>query len=91
MEKINKIKYWFRSLKHVKSIKDALDMGLVWRYNIYGDPINIYNCRSVWSDEYGNLYRCQELYDEEKNIELRLYKINKIKDKLKINKIWKRN
>lgn len=60
---MKRIKYWFRSLKHVKTVKDAQKMKLKFQFNMYGDPINIYNCRSVWSDEYDNLYRCQELFN----------------------------
>ena len=62
---MKKIKFWFRSFKHIKTIKNAQEIGLEWQFNVYGDNINLWNCRSVWCDEFGFLYRCQELLKTE--------------------------
>lgn len=67
MEIIKEIKCWFRSFKHIKTVKDAQDMDLKWRFNIYGDNIKKWKCRSLWCDNYHNFYRCEELYDNKKD------------------------
>ena len=44
--------------------KKANQMEFVFYRNIYGDEINRINCRSLWQDYRGRLYRVYELYDE---------------------------
>lgn len=58
---MKRIYCWFRSFKKIKTIKDAERMGLHFRRNIYGDEINTTKCRSLWNDDYWNVYRCDEL------------------------------
>ena len=62
---MKKIKYWFRSLKRIKTVKNAQDMNLEWQFNVYGDVVNMWNCRSIWCDEFGFLYKCKELFKTE--------------------------
>jgi len=78
---MKKIKYWFRSLKYLKSVKDAQELNLEFLFNVYGDTIITWNCRSVWSDEFGFLYRCQEILDDETKENLKLIKLRKNKIK----------
>jgi len=59
-KKIEKINYWLRSFKKIKTVKEAQDMGLTHLTNVHGDAINYVNCRSYWKDKYGNSYRCSE-------------------------------
>ncbi len=56
-----RIRFFFRSGRLVKTVKQADAMGLIHRTNIHGDPINNLNCRSLWVDEFGFTYRCAEL------------------------------
>ena len=58
---MKRIRYWLRSFKKVKTVKDAESMGLHHIRNIFGDEINRMNCRSLWNDNYWNVYRCGEL------------------------------
>ena len=47
----------------IKSKEIATNMGLLHDENIYGDGINMFNCRSFWYDPETNLrYRCSDLY-----------------------------
>ena len=48
--------------------QDAEKLKLKFVQNIYGDSINALDCRSIWIDEYGNEYRCQQLFDNKKYI-----------------------
>ena len=59
---MKRIRYWLRSFKKVKTVKDAESMGLHHIRNIFGDEINRMNCRSLWNDNYWNVYRCGELH-----------------------------
>ena len=45
----------------LETLVRAEDLGLSFVANIYGDAINWTGCRSIWSDQYGNLYGCEEL------------------------------
>lgn len=56
-----RIHYWFRAWKMVESAEKAKEMGLHWRRNVHGDEINHINCRSLWNDDYWNVYRCRTL------------------------------
>ena len=61
---IKRIFYWLRSFRKIKTIDIAKNMKLKHIRNVYGDEINIANCRSYWEDEFGNYYSCSELYYE---------------------------
>jgi len=61
---IKRISYWFRSWKLIESVERAEKMGLKFHKNVYGDEINYVNCRSIWYDEYRNVYRCKTLNKE---------------------------
>lgn len=49
---------WFKIL----SIEEAITLGLTHYGNVYGDNINICNCRSFWIDKRNKIYRISELY-----------------------------
>lgn len=44
----------------VISKEKALQKGLTFESNVYGDAINRFNCRSFWCDD-NFRYRCSEL------------------------------
>lgn len=46
------------------SSKQCQKLGLSFQCNVHGDLINLLGCRSVWTDEHGNEYRCSELIPE---------------------------
>lgn len=48
--------------KKILNVETARKMGLTHYTNLYGDFINKYNCRSLWRDEFHNLYGCNELF-----------------------------
>lgn len=50
---------WFRTITN----EEAKEWGLTFIRNIYGDGINIYNCRSMWCDNKGRDYRGKSLYN----------------------------
>ncbi len=52
---------FYYKFKLIQSCKKAKEMGLKLENNVYGDAINIINCRSIWRDNFGNFYRCEEL------------------------------
>jgi hypothetical protein len=58
---MKRILCWFRSFKTLETVKEAQDLELHFRRNIFGDEINHINCRSLWNDKYWNMYRCNEL------------------------------
>ena len=45
----------------IDSCIEAESRGLKFHNNVYGDVINHFNCRSLYNDEYGFMYRCSEL------------------------------
>lgn len=57
-----RIKMWWARNFKVISIKQAKKWELFFVRNIFGDPINHYNCRSIWKDSKGRLYRVKQLY-----------------------------
>ncbi len=71
LRKISSIKYCLFS--KLETINDCRKINLKWVTNIHGDMINILDCRSIWSDEYGYYYRCSELL---KLLKKRSYLIN---------------
>lgn len=62
---LSNIGHFFSSFfrKNIRSTEAAKKMDLIHYTNVHGDGINIMNCRSLWTDKYDNLYRCDELYD----------------------------
>ena len=65
---MEKIFFWFRSFRKVKTVQQAQNMGLIHETNIFGDGINFTNCRSFWKDKYGHTYRCDELLENGRDI-----------------------
>jgi hypothetical protein len=57
------MKKWFYRTFKVITTEQAVEWKLIHRYNIYGDLINQINCRSVWADSNGRLYRVKELFN----------------------------
>lgn len=53
--------YIIRNFK-VITINDAVTNGLTFSRNIYGDEVNTINCRSLWVDTHGKVYRVKQLY-----------------------------
>lgn len=51
------IKMWYARWFKVITIEQAKKWELAHIRNIYGDGINIYNCRSIWCDNEGRYYR----------------------------------
>lgn len=54
---------WYIRKFKVISVKEAEDRELIFRGNVYGDDINILNCRSIWVNKRGQAYRVSELSD----------------------------
>jgi hypothetical protein len=48
--------FYYRNFK-VLTKAQALEFDLDFRYNLYGDEINLWNCRSIWKDHKGRIYR----------------------------------
>ena len=57
-----KIKLWWLRTFVVITTEDAIALNLKHRENVYGDRINVLNCRSIWEDEKGKSYRVKQLY-----------------------------
>ena len=47
---------------HKLSIEDAKSLNLKFKQNIYGDLINLMNCRSIWIDNKNREYFIENLY-----------------------------
>jgi hypothetical protein len=60
MIKILKLKFW-RNFSVIDNFT-ASQLGLAPYRNIYGDEINHLNCRSIWADAAGRLWRVKYLY-----------------------------
>ncbi len=66
---MSKLKCWWISNYRVITLEKAKELELEFVTNIYGDRINVLNCRSLWVDQYNNPYRCNELFAEEEELE----------------------
>lgn len=56
--------YWLRYFfTNIPTTDQALKMGLTHYENLYGEHINMLNCRSIWVDDYDKGYFCSELYE----------------------------
>ena len=51
----------------IKTTEKAREMGLTHYCNLFGDAIDQYNCRSFFTDSYGNVYRCREFRGYKQN------------------------
>jgi hypothetical protein len=51
--------FCYRTFK-VLTKAQALELDLEFRYNLYGDAINLWNCRSIWKDHKGRIYRVNQ-------------------------------
>jgi len=60
---MRRLKLLYIRLFKIISIEQAKNLGLTHYANLYGDNINIYNCRSIWFDKNDKVYRISELYD----------------------------
>ncbi len=65
---MSKIKRWWVSNYQVITLEKAKELELEFVTNIYGDRINVLNCRSLWVDRYNNPYRCNELFVEDEEL-----------------------
>lgn len=48
---------WFKVIER----EQAIEWGLTYQRGVYGDEINHINCRSIWTDKLGRLYRVRTL------------------------------
>lgn len=53
--------FFYHRFKIIESCELARKKGLKFENNVYGDSINMWNCRSFWYDEFDFRYRCAEL------------------------------
>ena len=56
--------FYYRTFK-ILTQKIAIELDLEFFRNVFGDEINHINCRSLWADNKGRLYRVYELYQEQ--------------------------
>lgn len=62
------IRKWFVcQFSIVISEKEARELNLKFDCSVYGDQINYWNCRSLWRDTKGNIYRIRELMEANTN------------------------
>ena len=59
---MNYIKSMYKRGFCVLSIDECKRLGLQFKRNLYGDEINHLNCRSIWEDGQGRIYRCKQLF-----------------------------
>jgi hypothetical protein len=60
--------YFYIRFKNIPTCEEAEKMNLTHFLNVYGDQINLFNCRSLWYCEYGFRYRCDEIKVKSKPI-----------------------
>lgn len=58
---MKRILCWIKSFKKLSTVEEAKRLKLHFRRNIFGDEINQKDCRSLWNDDYLNVYKCDEL------------------------------
>ena len=59
-----KLRKWFICQFSITiSTVEAIKLGLEPEFNVYGDMINRWNCRSIWRDQKRNVYRIAELIE----------------------------
>ena len=68
MKIIDRIKCRWRSRKKLSTVYEARDLNLVWINNVHGDFIHVAGCRSLWEDDYFNIYKCDQIL---KNVDMK--------------------
>ena len=58
---MKKLKMWYARWFKVIEREQAIEWELTYQRGIYGDEINHINCRSIWTDKLGRLYRVRSL------------------------------
>lgn len=58
--------WWIRMFCIIPTSKDALELGLTHSMDMFGDAINLMNCRSLWIDSKSRVYRVAELHGTHK-------------------------
>lgn len=58
------IKNWYIRTFTILTLEEVFKLQLIHKHNVFGDPINWNNCRSMWMDKKGNIYKCNALYFE---------------------------
>jgi hypothetical protein len=58
---MKRILCWIRSFKTLDTIEEVNRLKLHFIRNVFGDEINQKDCRSLWNDDYWNVYKCNEL------------------------------
>ena len=61
LENMKNLKMWYARWFKVIEREQAIKWGLTYQRGIYGDEINHINCRSIWTDKLGRLYRVRSL------------------------------
>ena len=57
---------WYARWFKVITNEQAKGWGLIHVRNVYGDEINKVNCRSIWKDIKGRIYRVENLMFNQK-------------------------
>lgn len=58
------IKNWYTRWFKVIDKETVKELELIHVENIYGDAINHLNCRSIWKDKRGRIYRANFLKED---------------------------
>jgi len=59
---MRRLYYWLRAKTTVlNTVKDAKNMKLDFVRNVYGKESLQLDCKSLWTDRYGNVYRCNRV------------------------------
>lgn len=58
---MKRIKMWYCRWFKVITREQAIKWRLTYQRGIYGDAIYAFNCRSIWADKKGRLYRVRSL------------------------------
>jgi hypothetical protein len=61
---MKELKLFYYRFKVISRLQ-ALELGLAFSNNVYGDAINHLNCRSIWVDSKGRTYRVRELIKQQ--------------------------
>ena len=57
------LRLWYTRMFMVIPQEEAERLGLKHLRNVYGDEIDVLNCRSIWIDNKSREYRVQELFN----------------------------
>lgn len=61
---VDALYFWYLRWFCIIDKSKAKQLGLDFYRNIYGDEINYLNCRSLWKDSKGRLYKVAQLYND---------------------------